>query len=97
MRHRVVRSGAWLYDGTAAAPVNLVETDYDFWHETTNADGMLEPGDAPALNPDGHLYYVCFKEVSATEPLSVDSEGFSSPDLAALHAQSRVAGPITWR
>jgi hypothetical protein len=78
-------------------PVHLVETDYDFWHEMTKADGMLEPRDTPGLNADGHLYYVCFRDIPAAEPLLVDSEGFASPDLAALHALSKVAGPITWR
>ena len=89
--------GFWLYDGLVVTPVHLVETDYDFWHETTKADGLLETEEAPALNSHGHLYYVCFTDITAPGPLWVDSEGFESADLAALHAESKVPGPITWR
>ena len=96
MNHRVVRSGSWLYDGSVVSPVHLIQTDYDFWYETTRADGTLEPGEHPELNPEGHLYYVCFREVPSSSPLWVDSEGFPSLGLAEAHAQSKVAGPITW-
>jgi hypothetical protein len=96
MRHRVVRSGAWLYDGAVARPVHIVELNYDFWYEIAKADGLLESGEKPHLNLQGLQYYVCFKDIPADPPIWVDSIGHDSAELASSHAQSRVPSRISW-
>ena len=97
MKHRVARAGSWLYDGSVRRPVYIVELDYDFWYEIAKADGTLEPGEKPELNPQGLQYYVCFREVPAEPPLWVDSPGHHSIDGACEHAQSKVPSQISWQ
>jgi len=97
VRHRVVRTGIWLYDGTVEKPVYIVELDHDFWYEIDKADGKLKPGEQPQLNDSGLAYYIYFREVPARPPLWPDSGGLPSIDLACEYAQSRVPSPISWR
>jgi hypothetical protein len=97
VKHRVARSGTWLYDGSVPRPVHIVELDYDFWYEIAKADGMVEPGEKPDLNPQGLRYYVCFREVPRQAPIWVDSPGHYSIGQACEHAQSKVPSPISWQ
>lgn len=96
MKHRVVRSGTWLYDGTVKRPIYIVELDYDFWFEMCKGDGFLEPGEKPELNADGFLYYVCFWKVPKKPPIQVDSVGHDSIHQTSEYAQSKVPTQISW-
>ena len=94
--HEVVRSGTWLYDGTASRPVFIVMLDYDFWHEIGKADGLLDSGETPHLNDAGRQYYACFREVPESPPIWMDSPGFDEVQRACEWAQSKVPLPISW-
>ncbi len=96
MKHRVVKSGTWLYDDTVEMLVYIVELDYDFWHEMAKSDGMLEADDKPVVNSEGRRYYVCFREVPQAPPIWVNSPGHDSLADACEDAQSKVASVITW-
>ena len=97
MKHRVARSGTWLYDDSVTRPVYIVELDCDFWYEIAKAEGTLEPGEEPDLNPQGLQYYVCFREVPAEPPIWVNSPGYHSIELASEHAESKVPSSISWQ
>lgn len=52
--------GGWfLYGGTVRTRVEIIARDYDVWHRTLEADGLLEADDVPVQpGPDGRLYYL---------------------------------------
>jgi hypothetical protein len=91
----LVATGTWLYDGTVRMPVYVVRLDYDFWYEIAAEDDELSPGEVPALNPDGYLYYVLFQEVPAP-PIWPDSPGSATVDEAKVFASTKVPGEIAW-
>jgi hypothetical protein len=93
----IAATGSWLYDGAIPTPVLIVRLDYDFWYSIGEADGDLADGDAPDLNPEGHLYYVrTTPGWSPSQAFWADSLGFKSLVDAAAAAQDKVPGPITW-
>lgn len=92
----IVRSGRWLYGGSAYQPVTIVSLDWDFWYAIGEADDRLEPGEVPHLNQEGVQYYVCFKGDPKEVPGWVDSPGHDSIEAAATWAQSQVETPIEW-
>jgi hypothetical protein len=92
----IIQRGRWLYDGTVHMPATIVALDYDFWYEIGRADGDLEPGETPALNAEGRLYYVCFKSDPAAHPGWVDSQGFRDVAAARTCAERQVPSPIEW-
>ena len=98
MALRIVRTGTWLYDGTAPRPVDIVALDYDWWYELEKADGTLGPAEQP-LKPDaqGWIYYVRFRNaLERSEPTSVDSPGHGSIAQAIAEAESKLHEPIHW-
>ena len=94
---QVIERGEWLYDGMALMPATIVALDYDFWYEIGKADGRLEPGEVPELNPHGLLYYVCFRSDPSEHPGWVDSQGFPDVATAKAWAAGQVPSPINWR
>ena len=97
MNRQLVRSGIWKYDGSVDMPVDIVQLDFDFWHEISKWDGLLKPGESPELNSEGFLYYVCFRSDPLKTPGWVDSPGLKSLDEACRWAESKVTGGISWR
>jgi hypothetical protein len=79
--------------------VRIVRLDFDFWYGIAEADDNLADGEAPALNPDGYLFYVRFRpgQWSKSSPFWPDSRGFQTLDEAKLHAGSKVPTEIRWR
>ena len=97
-RWRVVRTGSWLYAGSAVAGVWVVEADYDPWFEVAKADGRLEPGEAPLLNAAGHSYCAVLKRAPVPgEPFWPDTDSCLSVADACTAAQAKVPTPITWK
>lgn len=99
LRHvEIVRSGTWLYDGTAPRPVDIVALEFDFWYEIGRSDGHLEHGETPQpLGPDGCLYYVRFQHAGdSTTPTWVDGSGYASLAEAVEAAEASAPGPIRW-
>jgi hypothetical protein len=93
----VVARGVWQYDETVPTEVLVVRLDYDFWYAVGEADGELADGEVPALNADGHLYYVRTTPGWVEgEPFWPDSTGAQSVDDAKAEAQGRVPAPIAW-
>jgi hypothetical protein len=78
-------------------PVHVLELDYDFWFEIDKADGVLQKFERPALNSDGHLYYILYRGILDDSKVWVNSDGFETVELAVEHAQSRLPAPISWR
>lgn len=96
MEH-VVAVGEWLYDGNVPTLVRVVRLDYDFWFAVGEADGDLQRGERPALNPEGFCYYVRHKPGwSAGQPFWPDSVGHLSVTEAMRDAESKVPGSIRW-
>ncbi len=97
MVEKVVSVGEWLYDGSVPTRVRVVRLDYDFWHAIGEADVDLKPNECPALNPDGHAFYVRFKPGwSEGEPFWPDSIGYRTVDEAKREAESKIRGVVRW-
>lgn len=95
---KVVAVGEWLYDGNVPTRVLVVQTDYDFWYAIGEADGELTPDEAPALNDEGHSYYVRYKPGwSEGQPFWPDSHGHGNVESAKATAEAGVPSVITWR
>jgi hypothetical protein len=96
---RVVATGVWLYDGTVPTKVRVVMLDYDFWFTIAEADGDLEPGEAPNLNAENRLYYVRHRPGWPKRGCSFwpDSPGFQTVAEAVAAAEAAVPGPIVWQ
>ena len=92
----VVRRGRWVYGEAVYMPVAVVRLDYDFWYEIGHQDGDLDAYEQPALNADGHAYYVCFKSPPDADPGWVDSIQFGSVEAASAWAQTQVPTDIEW-
>ena len=95
----IVRTGTWLYGGTAETPVDVIALNYDWWYCLAELDGQLEPGEnAKSLGPDGCLYYVRFRRaLEPDEPTWPDSEGYATIIEAMAHAECKVEGGVKWR
>ncbi|MDX2705769.1 hypothetical protein PV350_23325 [Streptomyces sp. PA03-6a] len=95
----VVATGVWLYDGTVSTTVRVVMLDYDFWHAIGEADGNLQPGEAPDLNEEGRLYYVQHLPgwPAGDRSFWPDTDGFHTLADAVAAAELTVPGPISWR
>lgn len=95
---RVVAVGEWLYDGTVPTRVLIVQTDYDFWHVIGEASGDREPDERPALNDEGHSYYIRHKPGwSEGAPFWPDSQGHRDLDSAKAAAEASLPSPVSWR
>ena len=94
---RIVRSGTWLYDGTAPTGVHIICQNYDYWYVLGEAgDYDLEPDERPSLNSEGVAYYIVFGTAPNEHPFGVRGSGFMSADDAALWAETQVPSSIQW-
>ena len=92
LRAGAVAVGSWLY-GEVRQPVWIISLPYDYWHAVAEADGRLEPGEAPLrLNADGMLLYVHFEGAQL-----VWSGGCQSVAEAKAVAEREIGAPIEWR
>ncbi|GIE97510.1 hypothetical protein Ari01nite_49750 [Paractinoplanes rishiriensis] len=95
----VVATGWWMYDGIVPIPVRVVMLDYDFWYALGEADGDLDPDEAPRLNPDGRLYYVRHRPgwPEGDQHFWPDSQGFLTLEEALAAAEAAISGPVRWQ
>jgi hypothetical protein len=95
---KVVALGEWLYDGTAPTTVSVILLDYDFWHAVGAADDELAPDERPALNSEGHAYYLRLKPGwTEGEPFWPDGIGYMTLDEAKRAAEQQVPSKVQWR
>jgi len=94
----IIKSGKWLYGGTAKMSVDVISLNYDWWFELAKADDSLELNENPeALNELGVMYYVRFKHAEeCVEPTWVDSVGYQTLDEAMEFAKNKVPSEIEW-
>ncbi len=95
---KVVRVGAWLYDGTVEKAVRIIQQNWDYYHE----EGYSE--DPPHLNADGYAFYAVYgtpwAPASDDPPRPADyfsrSRTCLSLEEAVELAETTISGPITW-
>jgi hypothetical protein len=95
---KVVRVGAWLYDGIVETSVRIVRQNWDCYHEEGFSD---EP---PDLNAEGHAFYAVFGAPLPPEPGSQlqelrypsRSRSCLSLEEAVALAEATVGGSIAW-
>lgn len=95
---RIVRAGAWKYDGTVDQPVDIVSFESDWWFELAAADDSLDVDEQPQpMGPDGVLYYVRFRKAGSPDvPTWVGSIGHADIAEAMLTAEANAPSPIRW-
>ena len=95
---RVVATGEWLYDRSVPATVRIVETDYDFWYEISQADGDAEMSETPQMNPAGRLYYPIYDNqvIDENGTFWPHEPGYVSVAEAKVAAEGRVPSAIVW-
>jgi hypothetical protein len=98
MPMNIVKTGTWLYDGSAEMPVDIVGLEYDWYYEIDKVDDLLEEDDQPIpLGEEGLLYHVRFQRAGDTESLWIDGGCYQRLEDAMKAAQERTPSPIKWK